>query len=39
MAQIRNLASVILAALMLAGAAGDPAPGPDQARRADDSLT
>jgi hyperosmotically inducible periplasmic protein len=39
MAQIRNLASVILAALMLSGAAGDAAAGPDQARRADDSVT
>jgi hyperosmotically inducible periplasmic protein len=39
MAQIPNLASVIVAALMLAGVAGDAAAGPDQARRADDSVT
>src|SRR5215470_905887 len=39
MAQSRKVASIILAALMLAGAAGNAAAGPDQARRADDSVT
>jgi hypothetical protein len=39
MGQIRNLVSLMLAALMLAGAAGDPAPRADHDTSSDDWLT